>query len=205
MYGAFPIAYVAFGLFVFSVVCVWLFSKLHFLIKASYIQVDCDKTIMVTLKHDEKLQDGSECAFQVHCHCISLSLFLLFIYFYSDAISLTKFHCGVLFFWHFKKIHLLANIAGLGALWILFHDVQCALLYTTIDGQRRIRVSTLSLPCTTMLSNLFRSADLDTQFACILKQGKSVNITSFCRIILFISSYFPYPPPCPKTTIECFF
>ena len=49
--------------------------------------------------------------------------------------------------------------------------VQCALLYTTVHGQRRIRVSTLSLPCTNMLSNLFRSADLDTQFACITKQG----------------------------------
>ncbi|KAG5522496.1 hypothetical protein RHGRI_034613 [Rhododendron griersonianum] len=73
--------------------------------------IDCDKTIMVTLKHDDKLQDGSECAFQ------------------------------------------------------------CALLYTTVYGQRRIRVSTLSLPCTTLLSNLFRSADLDTQFACFLKQG----------------------------------
>ncbi|KAG5607927.1 hypothetical protein H5410_029419 [Solanum commersonii] len=73
--------------------------------------IDCDKTIMVTLKHDDKLQDGSECSFQ------------------------------------------------------------CALLYTTIDGQRRIRISTFSLPCTTMLSDLFRSADLDTQFACILKQG----------------------------------
>ncbi|XP_058195522.1 protein transport protein SEC24 C isoform X2 [Rhododendron vialii] len=72
--------------------------------------IDCDKTIMVTLKHDDKLQDGSECAFQ------------------------------------------------------------CALLYTTVYGQRRIRVSTLSLPCTTLLSNLFRSADLDTQFACFLKQ-----------------------------------
>ncbi|CAK9158623.1 unnamed protein product [Ilex paraguariensis] len=72
--------------------------------------IDCDKTILVTLKHDDKLQDGSECAFQ------------------------------------------------------------CALLYTTVYGQRRIRVSTLSLPCTTMLSNLFRLADLDTQFACFLKQ-----------------------------------
>jgi hypothetical protein len=28
-------------------------------------QIDCDKTIMVTLKHDDKLQDGLECAFQV--------------------------------------------------------------------------------------------------------------------------------------------
>ncbi|KAA8542857.1 hypothetical protein F0562_024009 [Nyssa sinensis] len=75
--------------------------------------IDCDKTIMVTLKHDDKLQDGSECAFQ------------------------------------------------------------CALLYTTVYGQRRIRVSTLSLPCTSMLSSLFRSADLDTQFACFLKQAAS--------------------------------
>ncbi|XP_075657285.1 protein transport protein SEC24 C-like isoform X1 [Castanea sativa] len=75
--------------------------------------IDCDKTIMVTLKHDDKLKDGSECAFQ------------------------------------------------------------CALLYTTVYGQRRIRVTTLSLPCTSILSNLFRSADLDTQFACFLKQAAS--------------------------------
>ncbi|KAJ9547905.1 hypothetical protein OSB04_020448 [Centaurea solstitialis] len=73
--------------------------------------IDCDKSIMVTLKHDDKLQDGTECSFQ------------------------------------------------------------CALLYTTVYGERRIRVSTLSLPCTTMLSNLFRSADLDTQFSCFLKQA----------------------------------
>jgi len=30
-----------------------------------FLQIDCDKTFMVTLKHDDKLQDGSECAFQV--------------------------------------------------------------------------------------------------------------------------------------------
>ncbi|XP_071724214.1 protein transport protein SEC24 C-like, partial [Rutidosis leptorrhynchoides] len=73
--------------------------------------IDCDKSIMVTLKHDDKLQDGSECSFQ------------------------------------------------------------CALLYTTVYGQRRIRVMTLSLPCTSNLSNLFRAADLDTQFACFSKQA----------------------------------
>nr|CAN70226.1 hypothetical protein VITISV_020350 [Vitis vinifera] len=86
--------------------------------------IDCDKAIMVTLKHDDKLQDGSECAFQ------------------------------------------------------------CALLYTTVYGQRRIRVTTLSLPCTSMLSNLFRSADLDTQFACFLKQAliKSIGLRTDGRI-----------------------
>ncbi|PQP95396.1 protein transport protein Sec24-like [Prunus yedoensis var. nudiflora] len=51
--------------------------------------------------------------------------------------------------------------------------IMCALLYTTLYGQRRIRVTTLSLPCTSMLNNLFRTADLDTQFACILKQVSS--------------------------------
>ncbi|XP_022889924.1 protein transport protein Sec24-like CEF [Olea europaea var. sylvestris] len=35
---------------------------------------------------------------------------------------------------------------------------------------RRIQVSTLSLPYTTTLSNLFRFADLDTLSPCILKQ-----------------------------------
>ncbi|KAG8649724.1 hypothetical protein MANES_08G127600v8 [Manihot esculenta] len=97
--------------------------------------IDCDKTIMVTLKHDDKLQDGAECAFQ------------------------------------------------------------CALLYTTVYGQRRIRVTTLSLPCTNNLSNLFRMADLDTQFVCFLKQAASEipstppmnvreHITNFCINIL---------------------
>ncbi|XP_073013012.1 protein transport protein SEC24 C-like [Typha latifolia] len=73
--------------------------------------IDSDKTIMVTFKHDDKFQEGSECAFQ------------------------------------------------------------CALLYTTVYGQRRIRVINLSLPCTNTLSSLFRLADLDTQFACLLKQA----------------------------------
>ncbi|WCJ18657.1 Sec23/Sec24 protein transport family protein [Euphorbia peplus] len=97
--------------------------------------IDCDKTIMVTLKHDDKLPDGSECAFQ------------------------------------------------------------CALLYTTVYGQRRIRVTTLSLPCTTNLSNLFRMADLDTQFVCFLKQAANdipstppllvrEQVTNFCINIL---------------------
>ncbi|KAJ6397698.1 hypothetical protein OIU77_018663 [Salix suchowensis] len=97
--------------------------------------IDCDKTIMVTLKHEDKLQDGSECAFQ------------------------------------------------------------CALLYTTVYGQRRIRVANLSLPCTNNLSNLFRLADLDSQFVCFLKQAVNEipsnpplvvreQVTNFCINIL---------------------
>jgi len=40
--------------------------------------------------------------------------------------------------------------------------LQCALLYTTRKGERRIRVHTLSLSCTSVLGNLFRAADCDT-------------------------------------------
>ncbi|XP_058078018.1 protein transport protein SEC24 C-like isoform X2 [Magnolia sinica] len=85
--------------------------------------IDSDKTIMVTFKHDDKFQEGSECSFQ------------------------------------------------------------CALLYTTVYGQRRIRVQTLSLPCTTVLSNLFRTADLDTQFAGFLKQAANeIPITPLIQV-----------------------
>jgi protein transport protein SEC24 len=73
--------------------------------------IDCDKTIMVTFKHDDKFQDNADCCFQ------------------------------------------------------------SALLYTTTDGQRRIRINTLSLSCTTGLSHLFRGADLDAQFTYFLKQA----------------------------------
>ncbi|KAG9454824.1 hypothetical protein H6P81_007728 [Aristolochia fimbriata] len=85
--------------------------------------IDCDKTIMVTFKHDDKFQEGSECSFQ------------------------------------------------------------CALLYTTVYGQRRIRVHTLSLPCTSVLSNLFRAADLDAEFCCMLKQASNeIPITPLPQI-----------------------
>ncbi|CAM0950023.1 unnamed protein product [Alopecurus aequalis] len=55
---------------------------------------------------------------------------------------------------------------------------QCALLYTTVYGQRRIRVINISLPCTSMLSNLFRYADLETQFTYVVKQAANGIPTS---------------------------
>ena len=107
------------------------------------MQIDCDKAVMVTLKHDDKLQDGAECGFQV-------------------------------LLWPFKIIFMPKCwfTSFISCLRFLYDIIQCALLYTTITGERRIRVINLSLPCTSMLSNLFRSADLDSQFACMLKQGR---------------------------------
>ncbi|XP_069561249.1 protein transport protein Sec24D [Brachyistius frenatus] len=40
--------------------------------------------------------------------------------------------------------------------------MQCALLYTTIDGQRRLRIHNLSLNCSLQLSELFKSCETDS-------------------------------------------
>ncbi len=68
--------------------------------------------------------------------------------------------------------------------FVAFSSAQSALLYTTMNGQRRIRINTLSLSCTTALSNLFRGADLDTQFTYLLKNGMDMYS------MLFIISSF---------------
>jgi protein transport protein SEC24 len=43
---------------------------------------------------------------------------------------------------------------------------QCALLYTNARGERRIRVHNLSAATTSVLSNIYRAADLDTILTC---------------------------------------
>jgi protein transport protein SEC24 len=48
---------------------------------------------------------------------------------------------------------------------------QCALLYTTADGHRRIRVHTIAVPVTTAMADIFRHSDVDTIVALSLKQA----------------------------------
>eukprot|EP00456_Euglypha_rotunda_P033241 TRINITY_DN25791_c0_g1_i1.p1 TRINITY_DN25791_c0_g1~~TRINITY_DN25791_c0_g1_i1.p1 ORF type:complete len:452 (+),score=85.46 TRINITY_DN25791_c0_g1_i1:194-1357(+) len=49
--------------------------------------------------------------------------------------------------------------------------IQTALLYTTSEGERRIRVHTLSIPITQAMASVFRSADLDAIINLSLKQA----------------------------------
>ncbi|KAJ2610391.1 COPII coat Sec23p-Sfb3p heterodimer component, partial [Coemansia sp. RSA 1804] len=48
---------------------------------------------------------------------------------------------------------------------------QIALLYTTSDGQRRIRVHNLAIPCTTLIGNMFRHSEVDTSMNLISKMA----------------------------------
>eukprot|EP00455_Lapot_gusevi_P008663 TRINITY_DN137_c0_g1_i5.p1 TRINITY_DN137_c0_g1~~TRINITY_DN137_c0_g1_i5.p1 ORF type:complete len:555 (+),score=206.08 TRINITY_DN137_c0_g1_i5:241-1905(+) len=49
--------------------------------------------------------------------------------------------------------------------------IQCALLYTTAEGQRRIRVHTISVPVTAIMGTTFRNADIDAIINISLKQA----------------------------------
>ncbi len=48
--------------------------------------------------------------------------------------------------------------------------MQCALLYTTTDGARRVRISTLALPVSDQMGAVFKGADLDAQLAGLTRQ-----------------------------------
>jgi hypothetical protein len=50
-------------------------------------------------------------------------------------------------------------------------SIQNALLYTTSQGERRIRVATVCLPVTSSLSDLFKFADVDAVVALTSKMG----------------------------------
>ncbi|KAJ1666385.1 COPII coat Sec23p-Sfb3p heterodimer component [Coemansia sp. RSA 1646] len=55
---------------------------------------------------------------------------------------------------------------------------QAALLYTTSDGQRRIRVHNLAIPCTTLIGNMFRHSEVDTSMNLISKMAVAEALTA---------------------------
>lgn len=50
--------------------------------------------------------------------------------------------------------------------------LQCALLYTTANGHRRVRIHNIRVPVTSNISNLFKQADLDTSMNVLAKQSR---------------------------------
>jgi protein transport protein SEC24 len=48
---------------------------------------------------------------------------------------------------------------------------QCAMLYTTATGERRVRVINLSLPVTDNIANVFRNAQMDVTVSLFMRQG----------------------------------
>lgn len=48
---------------------------------------------------------------------------------------------------------------------------QVAMLYTTVHGQRRVRIHTISVPCTSLISTVFRCAEMDATINFLSKAG----------------------------------
>jgi hypothetical protein len=60
--------------------------------------------------------------------------------------------------------------------------LQCALLYTTVSGQRRIRVHTLAVPVSSVLGNVFRACDLETQTCSMIRKACGKLLTGNCSL-----------------------
>ena len=60
--------------------------------------------------------------------------------------------------------------------------VQCALLYTTTSGHRRIRVHTMALPITSVLGNVFRAADLEAQTCDLVRRASQKLLSGTCSL-----------------------
>lgn len=71
----------------------------------------------------------------------------------------------------------LAGRSGLSCRRITTHNShlvsQCALLYTTIGGQRRLRIHNLSLNCSSQLSELYKSCETDSLINFFAKSGEA--------------------------------
>lgn len=51
--------------------------------------------------------------------------------------------------------------------------IQAAVLYTTVSGERRVRVCNLAIPVVELAGNVFRFADMDATIAYMFRQGES--------------------------------
>jgi protein transport protein SEC24 len=52
--------------------------------------------------------------------------------------------------------------------------IQCAVLHTTVDGRRRVRVTNLALQVAEIAADVFRSADMDVVVGYFMRQCKSI-------------------------------
>ncbi|GAA5904381.1 uncharacterized protein JCM6883_006470 [Sporobolomyces salmoneus] len=60
---------------------------------------------------------------------------------------------------------------------------QCAALYTSATGQRRVRVHNIAVPVTSLVNNVFRYADMDTTIALIAKESITQTNSKSLRIV----------------------
>lgn len=57
-----------------------------------------------------------------------------------------------------------------------YAHIQCAVLYTTVGGQRRVRTINVAVQVASLAANVFRFADLDATVCLWTKEGKLTSL-----------------------------
>ncbi len=96
--------------------------------------------------------------------------------------------------------------------------IQCALLYTTSDGERRIRVHNLNIPVTQNLPDVFATMDVPVTMASLVRASveqalatklmdarsriQSACVTALKNHRLINNAPLPEQVPCPSNTLS---
>ena len=60
-----------------------------------------------------------------------------------------------------------------------YAHLQCAVLYTSKEGQRRVRVLNVAFQVSTLAGNVFRFADAEATLATFAKEGQTLETPCF--------------------------
>ena len=129
------------------------------------IALDKDHVLIVKIKHDDKLAPNSDAHFQVSTlsmHKLRRKKLLSFHRLTRDQKNLPELRSP----WCTTSRHLMAFLSS------VFDLTQVAALFTTMAGERRIRVHTLSLRVCDNVADIFRGADMDGLINALCKMGK---------------------------------
>ena len=69
-----------------------------------------------------------------------------------------------------KKYHTMERLCSVYTFFLIVF-FQAAILYTSVNGQRRLRVLNLALNCCTQMSDLYRNCELDVIVNHMAKTG----------------------------------